>query len=155
MKYYFEKYYPIGLSFLTIFLLFLFRHSISDPAKLADQICENAISLSVTLVGFFLTILTLVSSIDSRRMRFVRDAGELPRVLKYLKQAINSNIVLIAISFLIKYFEHRKNSLLSWYGVNVFDMLYVFIFIFTILLSFRFTQIFVSLLADPRQESRD
>lgn len=75
-----------------------------------DQICDNALSLSVTLHDFFLTILTIINSIESGRMSFVKELGMYPQLLSYLKAAIQANIVLIAVSFLIKYIEHRQRE---------------------------------------------
>lgn len=114
------------------------------------QLSDNALAISVTLFGFFLTILTILNSIETRRMKFVRDLGGFPRLLEYLKNAISSNLILVGASFLVKYIEHRKNvSYLYLRDCNIVDYLFIFIFIYTMLLSFRFTKIFVALLTDP------
>ncbi|PSL42797.1 hypothetical protein CLV51_11013 [Chitinophaga niastensis] len=153
MNYHIEKYYPIYLSSAIAAILFLGHNHVAKIDQLTDKVCENALSLSVTLVGFFLTILTLLNSIESRRMQFVKDAGMMPRVLEYLRKAINYNIGLIAFSFIVKFIEHRT----PWYfyvnEVNIIDLLYLYLFSYTVLLSFRFTQIFVSLLTDPKNNS--
>ncbi|SEW00509.1 hypothetical protein SAMN05428988_1179 [Chitinophaga sp. YR573] len=115
--------------------------------------CDNGISLSVTLAGFFLTILTLIKSITTRRMTFVVDGGGLPLLLMYLKHAIQFNITLLLASFIIKYVEHRASQMMYIKGINIVDNAYVFLFILTIFISIRFTQLFVSLLADPPQNS--
>lgn len=121
---------------------------------LINQLADNALSISVTLFGFLLTILTLVNSIDTRRMRFVRDMGGFPRLMTYLRVAIFSNLTLLAASFLVKYIEHRNRPVfLTFNGCNVPDYVFIFLFIFSILTSLRFTHIFISLLTDQKNPS--
>lgn len=145
--YYTEKYYPFALSIIAIVFIIKYRSLIPKLNDLVDEMCNNGLSISVTLTGFFLTILTIINSIDTRRMRFVRQMDGYPRLMSYLRSSINYNIILLATSFLVKYISHRQ--LLNFDGVNIIDNLYIFLFIYTILLSFRFTRIFISLLTDP------
>lgn len=149
MKYRLEKYYPYLASLLITAGVVIFYDHIKDFNKLIDQLCDNAISLGVTLVGFFLTILTLVNAIETRRMRFVRDSGMIVRLLKYLKHSIYFNVILIGFSFLTKYVTGRGDVAFEFYGRNIWDIAYLLVFLITVLVSFRFTHIFVSLLADP------
>lgn len=152
-RYLIERFYPIILSGLAIILFIIYRHRFVAIDKMVNQMCDNGISLSVTLAGFFLTILTLIKSITTRRMSFVVDGGGLPLLLMYLKHAIQYNIILLLSSFIIKYVEHRASPMLYIKELNIVDSAYVFIFILTIFISIRFTQLFVSLLADPPQNS--
>lgn len=149
MRYFFERYYPFLIAIiLTVYSVIVKLFEEGMPI-LINQLADNALSISVTLFGFLLTILTLINSIDTRRMRFVRDMGSFGRLMKYLKVAIFSNLALLSSSFLIKYIEHRKDvKLLSIKGFNIPDYLFIFLFLYTILVSLRFTQIFISLLTD-------
>lgn len=149
MRYFFEKYYPLTISILLTFGSAYFKIFGEGMPTLVNQLADNALSISVTLFGFLLTILTLVNSIDTRRMRFVRDMGGFPRLMTYLRIAIFSNLTLLAASFLVKYIEHRIGfDNLTIKGCNIPDYLFIFLFIFSILTSLRFTHIFISLLTD-------
>ena len=155
MRYYFEKYYPLAISALLTFGSAYSKIFGDDMPTLINQLADNALSISVTLFGFLLTILTLVNSIDTRRMRFVRDMGGFSRLITYLRVAIFSNLALLAASFLVKYIEHRTGfDHLSVKGCNMPDYLFVFLFIFSILTSLRFTHIFISLLTDKKNSDK-
>ena len=150
MKYKIERYYPFAVSVVLIICFILFKDDWKDFPALIDKVSDNSIGLSTTLVGFFLTILTLLNSIETRRMQFVRSGGLYPRLIKYLNQAIRFNMFLIALSFIVKYVEHRKEVWLQLKGYNILDYGFLFDLIFTLLISLRFINIFVRLLADPR-----
>ncbi|MCK7556540.1 hypothetical protein MKQ70_16555 [Chitinophaga sedimenti] len=148
-KYIVEKFYPSVISIIVTVVAICYKDKFNNTEKMIDQMCDNAISLSVTLAGFFLTILTLIKSITSRRMRFVLAGGGTSLLYGYIKSAIQCNILLLLSSFLVKYIEHRKVLLFYIKGLNYIDTIYIALFIYTILISVRFTQLFISLLTDP------
>lgn len=149
MQFRFEKYYPIVISLLLTICLWLGQGIVNDVPGLIDKVSDNAIGLSVTLVGFFLTILTIINSVETRRMEWVRSEGLFPRLIKYLNQSIRFNTILLAFSFLIKYIEHRYGWL-SIAGRNILDYVFIFFLMWTLLVSLRFTNVFVRLLSDPK-----
>lgn len=149
MKYLIEKYYPLTLSIILTTLLFTVRSNHSRLIEVADGLPDTSISLSVTLVGFFLTILTIVNSVSSRRMRFVKEGGGMPLLMGYLRLAINCNLILMGSSLLIKYVNCKDFNFFP-FSELLLSSLYLFLFIFSILVSVRFTLIFVSLLTDPK-----
>lgn len=153
MRYWFEKYCPFLLSLLLTLALIIFKSHIKDVPALIDKISDNALGLSTTLVGFFLTIMTIINSIETRRMEFIRSRGLYPRLMKYLNESIKFNAVLIALSFVVKYVEHRSVIWLQLCGYNIVDYSYLFLLNLTLLLSLRFTNIFVSLLSDPKNST--
>jgi len=143
-----EKYYPITISFLATLALVVLNNLFRDLPGLIDKLSDNALGISTTLVGFFLTILTIVNSIDTRRMRFIKSANLFPRLMRYLNHAIKYNVILIAFSFIVKYVEHRNFAILVIHGRNIVDYFYLFCFMFALLISIRFINIFVHLLTD-------
>jgi hypothetical protein len=155
-KFYIEKLYPLVISLaltVTVFCTNCFEKKLPE---LVSQLSDNAISISVTLIGFLLTILTILNSIDTRRMRFLKDMGGYPILMKYLKTSIQLSVILIGFSFIVKYVEHRNGALaVTWGSRNLIDYIYIFFFLYTMLASFRFTTLFVSLLTDkePKKEA--
>ena len=156
MKYYIEKCYPLVLAIIIALAIAIFQIFGKDISILINQLADNSLSISVTLFGFLLTILTIINSIDTRRMKFVREMGGFPRLIIYLRNAISSNLILIAASFLIKYVEHRKGyPELYIQDRNICDYLFLFFFLYAMLASLRFTKIFISLLTDYKTSGSD
>lgn len=150
-RYHIENLYPFVISLLLVAGIAYSKVFKDQMPTLVNQLADNALSISVTLFGFLLTILTLINSIDTRRMKFVRDLGAFPRLILFLKTAIYANLLLLASSFLIKYIEHRDGSIfLCINGSNIFDLLFILCFIYAMLVSLRFTHIFISLLTDKK-----
>lgn len=141
-----EKYYPLLLSILVTSVIFL-TGCLVDRQQFILQLADNSLTISITLIGFFLTILTLVNSIDSTRMRHIKQRGLFPRLLSYLKVSINVNLLLLVGAFLIKFVSHQEY--LNIKGKNLFDYGFFWLFAFTLLISFRFIKIFVMLMSSP------
>lgn len=150
LNYWYESYYPITFSLLILTLIIKFKLFYGNINVVVDKLSDNAISISVTLLGFFLTILTILNSIETRRMIFIKTMGAFPRLLHFLKLAITYNVYLIASSFFVKYIEHRNSLYYYLFNINLVDYGYLFFVILTMLISLRFTLLFVSLLADPK-----
>lgn len=139
-----EKYWPISASiFVTILFCFVFNSSANMSAfnKLADL----SMSLSGTLVGFFLTILTVISTISTRRMMFVRDSGKYPTLQKYLKHVIVSHFVVITMLLVRPFVIFPQQNYLIIDGYNI---ALLFTVTFSWSLSIRFTKIFLDLLKE-------
>ena len=152
-KYHIEKWYPPVISLALTAAIFFSNCFEKKLPDLVSQLTDNAISISVTLIGFLLTILTILNSIDTRRMRFLKDMGGYPILMQYLKNAIQLSVILIGFSFLVKYVEHRSGALnVSWKNRNLIDYVYIYFFLHTMLACFRFTSLFVSLLTDREQK---
>ena len=149
MRYYIEKYYPPVVSFALVTWGWIDFYLFKGFHELMCKIADNALSISVTLLGFFLTILTIINAIDTRRMRFVKQGNKFQDLIGFLRNAITLNLLLIGASFIFKYFDTEKISILFIKGRNCIDFGYLFLFLLTMLASFRFTSIFVSLLTDP------
>ncbi len=145
-----EKCYPIFMAVvLAGVIICCEKRKVINFSILIGKLSDNALSLSVTFLGFLLTILTIINSIDTRRMRFIRTGGLYPRLLSYLRNAIVLNLFLIAFSFGARYLDYRTIALLTVGNYNIIDCLYLWFFCWTLLSSYRFTKIFVSLLSDP------
>lgn len=149
----YEKWYPIFGAALVTLLLFLYRTLLEDFHSFNLEIANNALSISVTLIGFLLTILTLINTITSRRMQFIKDSGAFPRLLGFLRKAIVLNLWLIAFSFLEKYINPSKFKIAWIKNEYSIDYCFFFFFLWTMLASYRFTKIFVTLLSDPKKSS--
>lgn len=146
--YYIGKYWPMVCCAITALLFYKFQNSILDIDKIMDKVIGTAVTICATLLGFLLTITTIVSTIDTRRMRFVRQAGAYPILQKYMKVSIYSNIFALSISLLSPLFLACTNSKLC---INYTFMIEGISILYAWLVSIRFTYVFVDLLHDPEE----
>lgn len=150
MKLFFEKYIPLLTSSLATLWIYLYKTKFSNFNQLFDQITTNSLSVSGALVGFFLTILTIIHTINTRRMKFVRDAGLLPRLLWYLNISIISHIIIISIGLFLPIIR----QIIVFKGVAFEGKIFViFLTFLTWIFSVRFTYYFITLLHDPKPKT--
>lgn len=150
MKFFFEKYGPYIISSLVALFIFLSKSYIPNFNQIFDQITTNALSVSGTLIGFFLTILTIINTITTRRMRFIKDFGLFPRLLSYLNTTITWHLVVISICLFLP--AIRQIYALKTFGFTGKALILAAITL-SWLLSVRFTRIFIKLLHDPNPKS--
>lgn len=149
--YYFEKYYPLAISALLTFLVFQYQDYLTNFTTLIPQIAQNSLTISGTLLGFLLTILTIINTINTRRMQFVKDSGHFERLVSFLNVSIKGNILVIVVSFLAIFLNRDKIN------NNVFrfvDFGFIFITLFAIFLTVRFAIIFIQLLTDKKTDKK-
>lgn len=152
MKYLFEKYYPYAVSLVIAALIVFFKENIKNFNQIFDQITTNALSVSGTLVGFFLTILTIINTITTRRMKFIKDSGSYPTLLHYLNVTIIWHLLVISVCLflpLIRQIDLFKT--VSYYG----KVTIIFTVLVSWLLGVRFTYIFIQLLHDPTPPQKE
>lgn len=146
MSYYFERYYPLFVSLVIAICVYIFYNSISSRDKVITEFLTSSLTVCATLLGFLLTILTIISTIETRRMRFVRSSGKLHLLHSYLRTALYMNITTISIYFavpLLYTIPHIANH------IRVLHSILIFIVVFTWLANIRFTVIFTRLLIEP------
>src|SRR6201996_5066114 len=93
-----ERNYPWVLTVFVTFLVFKFSGFIVKFDTLIPALTQSALTISATLLGFLLTILTIINSITTRRMDFVKTGGGYPALLSYLSKAIISNLIVVLFS---------------------------------------------------------
>lgn len=138
MVYYLEKYGPIVLS---IFGAYYYYYTIIIDENSIDRIStllNLMVTISSTLLGFLLTIVTIINTISTRRMKFIKEAGEYPKLMRYLNVCLYSNLLVLCISV--------ANSFIS-IGYNQVKFTgYIFCVLWAIISSIRFTYIFVTVM---------
>ena len=146
---YVEKYYPLVLSVILTVLFCRFQHRLESVDEMVKKLLDAALAVSGALLGFLLTILTIINTIETRRMQFVRDSGNLPLLNRYLKVALYSNIASISIYFILP----ALSTFHEWqkYKVGIYAIL-VFIVAFTWIVNIRFSSVFIKLLTDPEMK---
>lgn len=148
IQYYWERLYPYVYSLLITYFFYHNSYLLHNYYHLLKILPSNSLTISSTLLGFFLTILTIISSINTRRIRFLRDSGiGYQSLMKYLHHAIVMNMINIACSILILVLNINS---ISTFNILLLIYLYFFILTCAMLTSMRFAIIFIKLLADPK-----
>lgn len=144
-----EKYYPVFLSIILTGLIFHFSMFIMPFQLLMPLLRQSMLTISATLLGFLLTILTVIHTISTRRMQWVKDFGAFPRLMGYLSKSITSNMGIILFS-LIELFIQRNS--INPIVLSLIDYGFIFLSFLALLLTTRFAMIFVGLLVDKSEK---
>lgn len=147
--YYKERLWPLLLGVLTGYLFYKYQIKINDLPGFIDKLLNTTLSVSGTLLGFLLTILTIMNSINTRRMHFVRTGGGLNSLNRYLKWALWFDLLSITIFFIFPL--AITQPYFSDYKIQLYTGL-VSIIAFTWFLNIRFALIFIKLLTDPQDQ---
>lgn len=148
MSYKVEKYYPIAIAFLLSVIFYFSGLSLPNKDRLLLDLVGSSLIVSATLLGFFLTITTIINTISTRRMRFVKDAGLYPTLIKYQNIAIWLNVVCVSFSV---FYPFIISATLKGFPVHCIQTIAVFVVIRAWVSSIRFTHIFLRLLHDPSE----
>ena len=142
MKYYFEKYYPFFSGVIFGIVFYFIVPKLNDIILLMDKLTDATLIVSATFVGFFLTITTVLKSINTRRMRFLKDQRGMGQVIGYLHNAIWLNMAALALSITYPFIQKLivEESCIFLY------VLHVFILTWAWASSFRFSYLFLKLI---------
>ena len=146
-----DKYTPFILAIISSFLVYKFSFYIIDFSSLIPIIANSSLTIAGTLLGFLLTILSIISTVQTRRMQFVKDAGKYPDLISFLNKSIFSNVCAIIFSFFILFIKRNQ---VKTEVLNIIDYLFIFTIFFNLFLTARFAIIFVSLLADKNDKKK-
>ena len=141
-----ERYYPVITAIIITLVFYLNIDKISDPGKLIRDLVGASLVVSATLLGFFLTITTILSTINTRRMKFIKDTGSYPLLVKYQNYAIWLNATGVSYSVLYPFilsFVTRPLMITFIYTGSVFLVTWAWI------ASIRFMHLFLKVIRDP------
>lgn len=139
------KIWPFILSILIAIIFFFLQNSFKEVDKVINKLIDSSMTVAGTLLGFLLTITTIINTIHTRRMNFIRESGNYPILHKYLNMAITLNIVNVSLVIIIPFA----------YGVNLchevlryFYSFQLWIVLWNWFANIRFTSVFVKLLSE-------
>lgn len=134
----FELIYPflisIGLSIIT----YIFSSNFDLNFK---EFVNSALNVFGILIGFLITVLTIINSIENSYTRALKKGGAYHLLSVYLKHAIWGCFlsIVIGISHVLFF-----NSLIEAFQ-NLANAMFTFSFVFALLASYRFIKIFLKL----------
>lgn len=136
--YFAEKYSPLLLSSICTMSYVCIESKYVNINGLPDKFINNSISVNGTLIGFLLTIFTILNTINTRSMRFVRDTGKFKDLISYLYIALTLCIVSLIFGLIRSIID---DQLLSCQMKSGMDYLSIFLVSWSIFAMVRFTLI--------------
>lgn len=150
MKLIWEKYYPITLSVVAVAILaFRIRElNTIDFGKVSD----SAMIVFSVLLGFLLTVSTLLHTISNKVMDLIRDAGYYKPLTNYLNNSIKLSFFVSLASLSIPIVKTTFLSLSIW-SVNLYPyakLAYLFIVVLALLSCHRFIKLFMRIISNQK-----
>lgn len=147
MRYYSERFWPIIVALAAGIGYFVWYDKVINSKVLIGSLMSSALTLSGTLLGFLLTITTIMGAIDTRRMRAVKEGGGFPLLEHYLRNAIWLNIIVVSMVFVVPFFDTQLDTPCT---VALLHAAQLFLVAWAWFASIRFTVVFIRLLSGGR-----
>ncbi len=135
-----EKYYPFIIAIISVTVYYLYGIHYPLTQKLIDGISSNLVSFSSTLLGFLLTILTIIESIQTRALKIIREGGGYKKLLSYLNICIIANFLTIPIIIVFNTYILNFKESVFFYCILLFIEVYLFS------VNFRFIYLFIKII---------
>lgn len=145
-----ERFGPAIFTAVTTVAMGLYvQHlSKSDFEIMRGKFGNSALSLSTSMLGFFLTIYTVIHGVNTERMQDIRGNGAYSRLMDFLQTSLYSHALVIGVLLL---FSLPSLEAAQWTvrGYNLpFWLLFVAALAWSVAVSLRFIRIFLRLLAE-------
>ncbi|MGB0930595.1 MAG: hypothetical protein ACPGVB_07455 [Chitinophagales bacterium] len=145
---FYEKYHPFLFAVILTFAFYKLMPA-EDILMRTSKFFDYALRASISLAGFFLAVTTLLHSVESRRVRFVKSSGNFGRIERYLSNTILAHFVVV-IMIMGSFFISAIG--LTPYYLKIVLTLQFFIVSFTMLISLRFVSKFLQIMRDPMND---
>lgn len=141
---YFERIAPLAIATISGLAFYFCKDELTTRSEVIAEMDSDVLTVSSMLIGFLLTIYTILSTITTRRMRFVQGAGSLGQLKRYLSLAIIFNLILsIYILIMPSLLQIQHDALLILTQVG-----FVFLTVYGIALSVRFIWLFLQIMVE-------
>jgi len=137
-SYYWEKIYPLFLSLIgtTFYMCY--------PIINLQILLEHSISVIGTLLGFLITVLTIINTMDNVYFRKLKkETNQYLDLIGYLKSSIKIAIIFLIIALFRLSIDFEFLYQIKFYGGDLINSIVVFLFLFTVLKVYRFIDIFL------------
>ncbi len=144
-----ENYYPLFIS-IIITLVFYFGCKSTVRTKIfSKEIISVTITISGILFGFLLTILALLMQSDNNSMKLIKVYGRFGELIKFNKRAVYSSALSLILSLI--FLVVIDTEPIKCFYIHLFELfkwLWFFVLVMTILKTFRYVDIFYSLIKE-------
>jgi hypothetical protein len=143
-----EKYYPLATSVILTISIFIIDKGLIRAINFNELINSTLIVFSV-LLGFLLTVTTLMHTIDNEKMNALRTTGNYQDLIKYLNKAVYSALLTSIFSLftpLLKTFVFFRTSY-HYDLIIIIKYLFVLLIILSVAYTFRFINLFLKIIS--------
>jgi hypothetical protein len=144
-----ENFMPFILSIFVLVMLWVFKAYLLDLKLLINEVGKNSLQCSGVLLGFLLTIKTIIRSINNRATNTIRSIPEIEkRFTAFLDNSIICNVIVLLVAFCLSMIDGNK---LYCYDKNIFNTIFFissWFFLYSILISARFIYFFLKILRE-------
>lgn len=106
-----------------------------------EKLAEIGISIFGIFIGFFITVLTIINTIENEYIRSLKRDGNFHLIGNYLKQAIWSSLYSIILSTLYLFIFCQIYE----YWIFYYEILFSTVVVYSVMTSFRFISVFLKL----------
>lgn len=138
------KYYPYALSVVVIYALYSLNSEYIGLLDFSSLINSSMVVFSV-LLGFLLTITTLLHTIDNVAMNTLRKTHGYKDLLYYLNSSIIFSLIVSVISLCIPILKSIISSIDFLY-ITHFKYVVLFLIITALTLTIRFIYVFIKII---------
>ena len=143
-----EKYYPLTVSVILTISILIIDDNLIKTIKFNDLVNSTLIVFSV-LLGFLLTVTTLMHTIDNTKINALRQTGNYTDLIKYLNKAIYSALFTSIFSLftpLLKRFIFFRITY-DFDLIIIIKYFFVFLIILSVAYTFRFINLFLKIIS--------
>lgn len=143
-----EKYYPLTISVILTVSIFIIDRGLIKAINFSELINSTLIVFSV-LLGFLLTVTTLMHTIDNEKMNALRTTGNYKDLIKYLNKAVYSALFTSIFSLftpLLKTFVFFRTPY-DYDLIIIIKYLFAFLIILSVAYTFRFINLFLKIIS--------
>lgn len=97
---YFEKYYPFGVSLILVLLIYVFLKDLVVKINF-PHFFDSVLILFSVLLGFLMTVSTLLHTVSNELMKYVKNAGLYKSLTSYLISSIKLSLFITFITLII------------------------------------------------------
>jgi hypothetical protein len=115
-----EKYRSLFIAIFITMFTFFFKVEIYHFKEATDKLSELS-KVFISLIGFFITILTMIQTMNSRPMMFIRQSGNFKTLLSYIITSIKLQFLTILYTLVYPYLtdygfikQHFLIFILTW-----------------------------------------
>lgn len=120
--------------------------SLKDFDAVRDKFSDSALSISTTMLGFFLTIYTIIHSVNTEQMNVIRANGAYGRLISFLQTSLYSHAIVVGLLLL---FCLPSLGSTHWeignYKVHLW-LIFIAALAWSVAVSLRFIRIFLRLI---------
>ena len=139
------KYYPTFTTFILIYIIWSFNNDVINVIDFNNLINSTMVVFSV-LLGFLLTVITLLHTIDNSVMRAIKSTDKFDLLVYYLKSAIFSSLIVALLSLMIPIIKSLITNFNGYDLIILEKYFFLYLILVSVTLTIRFIYVFIKII---------